>query len=240
MSIEDIADEWTRFNGVIAIKAKPGVPMPQQIANNSTNIGINELLQLQLKLFEDISGVQGSLQGRPGFSGMSASLYAQQTQNAGTSLQDLLDSYAMFKIDGAYKDVKNIQQYYDTRRMFNIAGQSGKVVEYDPKRFYDVEFDLSISESTSTPAYRQLGNDFLMQIWAAGQISLEQLLEFGSFDFADALLQSVKAQKEQMENGQAPQGVAPKLLQQTQKDADMDAVNRAYEMIKRRKGYEAE
>lgn len=228
MSIDEIADEWSRFNGVILIKAKAGVPLPQQIANNSTNIGINELLQLQLKFFEDISGVHGALQGRTPSSGTSGTLYAQQQQNATTSLLDLLDSFSMFVVDAAYKDVKNMQQFYDSKRVFNIAGKSGAQVEYDPKKIRDIEFDLSITESTSTPAYRQMANEFLMQIWQTGQISLEQLLENGNFPFGDQLLQSIKSQQEQLAQGQTPEGLSPQLRQQTQQGANMQAVNQLY------------
>lgn len=125
MSMENVADEWARFNGIIMIKQpKAGQALPQQIANNCTQIGISELLNMQLKFFEDISGVNGALQGKPGYSGMSASLYNQQAQNATTSLLDLLDTFSAFIRDGAYKDVKNIQQFYDTPRVFNIAGKN--------------------------------------------------------------------------------------------------------------------
>lgn len=232
MDINDIADEWSRFNGVIAIKTKNAAQLPQQIANNSTNIGITELLNLQLKFFEEISGVNGALQGKPGWSGMSASLYSQQTQNATTSLLDLLESFSQFVIDAAYKDVKNMQQYYDTKRVFNIAGKSGAQIEYDPKKIRDIEFDLSIIESTSTPAYRMMANDFLMEIWRSQQISLQQLLEHGDFPFADELLQSLKSQQEQLENGQTPEGVSPEIMQQAQQGANMDAVNKAYSMLR--------
>lgn len=228
MDINDIADEWSRFNGVIAIKTKGAAQLPQQISNNSTNIGISDLLNLQLKFFEDISGVNGALQGKPGFSGMSGSLNAQLTQNATTSLLDLLETFSGFVIDGAYKDVKNMQQFYDSRRVFNIAGKSGAQIEYDPKKIRDVEFDLSIVESTSTPAFRQMANDFLMQIWQTGQISLEQLLEHGDFPFADELLQSIKSQEEQLAQGKTPEGISPELQQKVQQGADMDAVNRLY------------
>lgn len=223
MSLNDIADEWSRFNGVIAIKTKGTASLPQQIANNSTNIGITELLNLQLKFFEDISGVNGALQGKPGYSGMSASLYNQQTQNSTTSLLDLLDSFSMFIVDGAYKDVKNMQQFYDTKRVFNIAGKTA-MIEYDPRKIRDVEFDLSIIESTSTPAYRQMANDFLMEIWKTGQISLEQLLQHGNFPFADELLQNIQSQQAQLEQGQVPDGVSPELMAQAQQGADPRAM----------------
>lgn len=202
MSLEDIADEWSRFNGVITIKAKPGTPLPQQISNNSTNIGINELLGMQMRLFEDISGVHGALQGKPGNSGMSAALYAQQVQQSSTNLIDILDSFSSFIVEGAHKDVKNIQQFYSADKIRYIAGRKAKLINSHPEEVKDIDFDLSISEGTNTPVFRQLANDFLMQIWGAGQISLEQLLEHGDFPFADDLLQSVRAQQEEQKEQQ--------------------------------------
>lgn len=232
MSIEDVADEWARFNGVIMIKTpKAGTVLPQQIANNCTQIGISELLSMQLKFFEDISGVNGALQGKPGYSGMSASLYSQQAQNAATSLLDLLDTFSAFVKDGAYKDVKNIQQFYDTPRVFNIAGRNATIVEYDPKKIRDVEFDLSIVESTATPAYRAIQNDMLMELWKANAISVEQLLEHGDFPFADELLQSIKSQREQLEQGQVPDGLSPELARQVQQNANANATRQAQRML---------
>lgn len=230
MSMDEIAEQWTRFDGVIMYSPKPGVPMPQQIASNSTNIGIGELLNLQLKFFEDISGVSGALQGKPGFSGMSASLYAQQAQNSATSLLDLLDSFSDFEVECAIKDVKNIQKFYDERRKFEIAGKKAVAI-YDPDKISNIEFDLSIVESTATPVYRQYANDMLMQLWRAQAISVELLLENGDFPFADRLLQSIKAEQEKMEQGQ--QGaLPPEVLAQAQQGVDMNAVNKAYGMLR--------
>lgn len=231
MSMEDIADEWARFNGVIMIKESKAGKLPTQVANNCTNIGIHELLQIQLKFFDDISGVNGALQGKPGYAGMSASLYNQQAQNATVSLLDLLDTFSAFVREGATKDVKNIQQFYDTPRVFNIAGRNSDIVEYDPKKIRDVEFDLSIVESTSTPAYRTMANEMLMQLWQAQAISVEQLLENGDFPFADQLLQSIKAQREQLEQGQVPDGISPELAAQAQQGANMEAAQQAQQML---------
>ena len=226
VDMKDIADQWTRFDGVIMYSAKAGVQMPHQIASNSTNIGISELLNLQLKLFEDISGVNGALQGKPGYSGMSASLYAQQTQNSATSLLDLLESFSMFVIDAAYKDIKNIQDCYDIKRIRHIVGRKGTVM-YDP----DVEYDLSIEESTTTPVYRAMANEILMELFRAKAISVKQMLENGNFPFADSLLQSIKAEEEKMMQGQA-EGLPPEVMAQAQQGADMNAVNQAYRMLR--------
>ena len=221
---QEFADAWTQVNGVIVFKPSKSGQLPTQIAANATNIGIGELLNLQLKFFEDISGVNGALQGKPGYSGTSAALYNQQTQNATTSLLDLLEAFSYFVRDGAYKDVKNMQQFYDTKRVFNIAGKAGAQIVYDPKKIRDVDFDLNISESTTTPAYRQIANDFLMQLWQSQAISVEQLLQYGDFPFADDLLQSIQSQKEQVKQGGMPDGVSPQIMQQAQAQADPKAM----------------
>lgn len=221
---QEFADAWTQVNGVIVFKPSKSGQLPTQIAANATNIGIGELLNLQLKFFEDISGVNGALQGKPGYSGTSAALYNQQTQNATTSLLDLLEAFSYFVRDGAYKDVKNMQQFYDTKRVFNIAGKAGSQIVYDPKKIRDVDFDLNISESTTTPAYRQIANDFLMQLWQSQAISVEQLLQYGDFPFADDLLQNIQSQKEQVKQGGIPDGVSPQIMQQAQAQADPKAI----------------
>ena len=69
-----------------------------------------------------------------------------------------------------------------------------------------------------------MANDMLMQLFEKQAISLEQMLQTGSFPFADALLQSIQSQKEQMEKGQAPDGISPELKQQVQSSADPKAM----------------
>ncbi len=125
-----------------------------------------------------------------------------------------------------------MQQFYDSKRIINIAGKSGSQIVYDPMKIRDTEFDLSISESTSSAAYRQLANDFLMDIWRSQQISLEQLLEFGQFPFADELLQSIRSQKEQMEKGNIPDNISPELINQIQQQGNQNAVNTAEQQLR--------
>ncbi len=223
---QEFADTWTKFNGVLVYTPSKTGAVPQQIANNSTNIGIHEMLNLQLKFFEDISGVNGALQGKASFSGESGQHAQLMTQNATVSLVDILESFQSFELDAAYKDVKNIQQYYDQKRVFNIAGRVGAQVTYDPQKIRDVEMDISITSSQSTPAYRQTANDFLMQLFQAKAISVEQLLSNGDFPFGDSLLQSIKSQREQLEKGQLPDGLSPELMAQAQQGANMEAVKR--------------
>lgn len=230
MSLEDVADEWHRFNGVIAInssKLRNGV-MPQQIANNATNIGIAELLNIELKFFEDI-GINGALQGKSSTAGTSGTLYAQQAQNAATSLLDVLNSYSTFVVACATKDVNNMQQFYDSKMTVRVAGR--KSAMYDPATMGDVEVDLSVDENFASPAYREKADQFLLSLFQSGQVPLETILENGNFPYKDRLLQSLRSQQQAAEQGQMPQPLPQDLMQQVQGSADMGAVNKAYGML---------
>ena len=125
-----------------------------------------------------------------------------------------------------------MQQFYDTKRVFNIAGRAGKIVEYDPEKIRDVDFDLSITENTDTPVYRQMANDVLMQLFQSQAITVEMLLENGDFPFADSLLQSIKSSKEAMQQGMQPQPLPQDAVRQAQDGADMGAVNRLYDAMR--------
>lgn len=100
-----VADQWGRFNGVIVYKADPLRPEPRQINSNLSNLGISELLEIQLKMMEDVSGVNGILQGNTNGGNVSGALYNSQTTNAMYSLSDLLETYKGFIKESAAKDM---------------------------------------------------------------------------------------------------------------------------------------
>ena len=102
--IRSVADQWGRFNGVIVYKARPENPEPKQISGSMANLGISELLEIQLKMMEDVSGVNGILQGNTSGGNVSGALYNSQTTNALYSLSDLLETFRMFIHDSARKD----------------------------------------------------------------------------------------------------------------------------------------
>lgn len=105
LDLEDITDAWGRYNGVIRYKAKAGIPAPQQVSTNSTNIGISELLGVQLKMMEDVSGINAALQGQLSSGAISGTLYEQQTRHALTGITDLLESFRHFITESAKKDI---------------------------------------------------------------------------------------------------------------------------------------
>ena len=198
MTIDDIASEWTRYNGVILFRPKPGCPMPQQVAINATNVGAYELLSLQMRLLEDISGVHGAIQGKNVSGGMPASLYAQQVQYSTTNLLDIFESFKTFRETRDTKIMKTIQQFYTDNRYMLIAGiDLTEQPNMTPEMVRNAEFDLSITESAAAPAFRQHSNEFLLALFRSGHISLNTLLETGAFPFADKLLQHIGIEQQQ-------------------------------------------
>jgi len=245
MDINSFSDAWAKFNGVLMISARAGSKMPTQVAQNATNIGIGELLNLQLKFFEDISGVHGALQGATPTSGTSGKLYEQQMANGATSLLPLLQSYSWFVKESARKDVANIQQCYDESRMINIGGKS---VYYEAWKMQELKFDLKIGESQNTTTYRQMADQMLQSLFEKGVITVQELLKHCSYPMADALLQDVNARMQSQQDAaaqQAQSGVGgmngapvdmnPQLLEAAQREsranANIDAVNMAKQTL---------
>ena len=109
-NLQSVADQWGRFNGVIVYKADLANPEPKQISGNMSNLGISELLEIQLKMLEDVSGVNGILQGNTNGGNVSGTLYNSQTTNAMYSLQDLLKTFRSFISDCADMDLRLLSQ----------------------------------------------------------------------------------------------------------------------------------
>lgn len=122
MRLGELQDEWKRFDGVIKYRAAAGVPPPQQISSKCVDIGISELLNIQMKMMEDISGVNGALQGKLDNSAISGTLYDQQTRNSLTALADILMCFRDFMTEATRMDAGNISQFYSSARIEEVAG----------------------------------------------------------------------------------------------------------------------
>lgn len=97
MTWEEIGQRWSSCNGIIPYRPRPGEPAPVQLTTNGTNIGAYELLNLEMKLFEDISGVSKAFQGRNVSAGTSATLYETEARNASIALTDIFETFASFR-----------------------------------------------------------------------------------------------------------------------------------------------
>lgn len=95
MSWHDITERWAQPDGIIPITGM-GTQQPHQVVTNNDNNGAYQLLQLQMKLFEEVSGVSEALLGKGLSTARGSELYESQVRNATVALADLFDSFASF------------------------------------------------------------------------------------------------------------------------------------------------
>lgn len=222
MQPSEFAKEWVRSNGVIFYKVQAHQKVPEQIASNSTNIGIHDMLALQMNLFQDVSGIHNAIQGKDANSGTPASLYAQQAQNATINTLEMMSYFENFLQNRDRKVLKVITQFYNEKRYLAINGRAineqSKI--YDPEMAKDIDFDIVVTQGTDTPTYRQLIDNTLLQLLQSQLIDLKMYLEQTSLPFADKLLQAVNQREQMAAQGQIPGSFPPELVNQVQQNVD--------------------
>lgn len=93
----DIAARWATTDGIIPYRASAAGNEPRQIIASGEQSGAYHLLQLQMQLFQQISGVSEALQGHVEHKNMSAAMYEAQVQHSSVAILDLLDSFNSFR-----------------------------------------------------------------------------------------------------------------------------------------------
>ena len=87
---------WSSANGLLPYNPRLDGARPEQISSNASNAGAYQMIELQMKLFEEISGVSGALQGKnPTVN--SANIYQLQSENANIALSDVYDTFEAFR-----------------------------------------------------------------------------------------------------------------------------------------------
>lgn len=220
MTREEVIDEYVRYNGVLFVKLKPGQSIDgvvRQYNSGAAVAGDFELLNLQLRLINEISGVNSAMQGQAPKAGTPASLYAQQVQNSSLNLKGMFDSFRTFRRRRDTKLMKTIQQFYTEERYLDIAGHeySEESKWYSPQKVRNSEFDLTITEGYNTPAFQMLANDFLMELFKAQAVDVKTMLENSSYPFAKKILEAIKRNEEQVAKNMPMSGIPPELLAQT-------------------------
>lgn len=206
MTREEIVDEFVRYNGVIFARPKQGVRIQDvvtQLQGQGAVAGDFEVLNLQLKLINEISGVNSAIQGKSASAGTAASLYAQQVQNSALNLKGLLNSFNTFRRRRDTVLMQTIQQYYDSKKLLNISGNSysKESVWYDPDKVQAAELDLKLVDGVSSPSYKAMQDEQLVDWMKNGLIDIEQMLENSSFPFRENLLMSIRKKRGDMEQG---------------------------------------
>ncbi len=200
---KDFASEWRKIGGVIIYKPLPGGGgIPQEISSNSRNVGTSEMIQLMMGLINEISGIHEALQGKKAASGVSGRLYEAEANNASTNLVDLLANFQSFRVARDSKIMKVIQQFWSSPVYINIAGKnySEESKWYNPVKVKGAEMDLSLSENTASSSYRSLMDEYLMELWKSGAISVKNMLANSSLPFADKVLQTIEGEEKVLES----------------------------------------
>ncbi|MCM1484219.1 MAG: hypothetical protein NC043_07770 [Muribaculaceae bacterium] len=96
-SWEDIGRLWADCNGIIPYDNNGTPGEPHQIIAGSEHSGAYHLLDLQMQLFQQVSGVSSALQGRLESGNASAALYEAQARNSAVAILDLLDTFNAFR-----------------------------------------------------------------------------------------------------------------------------------------------
>ena len=93
----DVRRLWSNANGIIPFVNDASGTMPQQVVSRNADIGAYQLLDTQMKLIEDISGVNGVLRGVAANSRAGAQLYEAQLATAATALTDIYRTFDSFR-----------------------------------------------------------------------------------------------------------------------------------------------
>lgn len=199
-SVDDFTNEYVKANGVIIYKPNHTRDVPFQISSNSTNVGAWEMLSLQMKLIQQISGISGAIQGERPMAYMASSLYAQEAGNSQMNHRVLFDTIRLHQQLRDEKLLKVLMQFYTRQRYINVAGSGYGTTAtlYVPEKAESIsDFNLVVSQSIDTPVYKQIIEDSLKNMLDTKQIDLETYLENSSFPFASRLLSQVRRKKRQ-------------------------------------------
>jgi len=207
MTIEDFAEEWTKYNGVIKIKLKQGAQAPTQIVARAIDPDSNASIQMQMDFMMRTSGVGDAIQGISAKAGVSGTLYAQEAQNSATNNIDVTESYNAYKKRRDKKSLSIIRQYYEDR-IITIAGKaySNEAQMYkasEAKAMKDI--DINIVQGADSPVFRSMIDDQLFKWVDTNKIDIETALAHCSIPFADNLLADIQRKRKEAEEAMAQQ-----------------------------------
>ncbi len=96
MPIEIVQENWASPDGVVLYRGVQGAQPPQQIVNNGSRFGVDHLVEGQMKMLQEVSGVNGAMRGQDPASGTTATLYESQRRGASVALNDLVLTFGSF------------------------------------------------------------------------------------------------------------------------------------------------
>ncbi|MDR0755101.1 MAG: hypothetical protein LBF04_06910 [Prevotellaceae bacterium] len=218
ITLKQIAEQWAKPDGVIELAIDATHQLPHQISiTPQASIGINNAIQQTIDLIREISGVKDSILGNAPNSGVSGTLYAQETLNASLNTLDYIDSFSTFIERTHAKIIKLIKQYWTEKQYISIGAESlGSSHVYDPEKIRNFEFNNVIAKGENNPVLRNELDKQLTELLMQQYISLDMLLDNTSMPYADKLKKQLAKYREELQNGEMPVGAPQWLLAEYQ------------------------
>lgn len=209
-SLEEVGAQHKKIGGVIGLDLGGNAKPPVEIKGSSNNLGNLEWIQMYLQMNQEVSGVSTAMKGQTAQSGTSGKLYDAQINQSSMNSKDMMETFSgLFCVDRDMKLLKTIQQFYKEPRMLAIAGKSytETAMLYDPDRVMDMDFDLTIGQTSDSPIYRTIIEDTLTKFVDQNKITLKQWATQTTLPFASSFLEMLRKDEEEQAQAQQ-QGIA--------------------------------
>lgn len=216
---EEMCDQFIRSNGVVVYTSKNGAKKPEIELAGTIPGGFDYFINLAKSMSEDVSGAQASLQGKKESGSMSGVLMAQLTQQAATSLSDMMGTYNDFLEEVARKTVKIMKCCYRGVKCVNISGEQ---LEVDTASISDVDTEISISQNANTATYRALTSDFVLNLAVQNRMPVKAAIEAADIPGGERIIQIMDKYEQQI----AQQQQAEAMAQQQQAAAQQVAMQK--------------
>ena len=207
MTVEQYARQKSKFDAVFVYddtKSRSGAK-PEFYTHSAFNTGANEMLQTQLNMIHEVSGVSGALQGKTPTSGTSAARYAMESQNATTTIYPLIKRFNGLEERCALKKLITIQQYYEEGRDITPKKSENQIF-YRANACRNIKANISIKNSAASAAFFQMGNEILQQLFDKNAIDVRTYLKNIDAPFSDKILADIDQYMGQVQQGQMPSG----------------------------------
>lgn len=206
MTREEYANQKSKFDCVFVYDDTKGRSdaKPEFYTHSAFNIGQTEMLQLQLNMIHEVSGVSGALQGKTPTSGTSAARYALEAQNATTTIYPLVKKFNGFEERCALKKLVIMQQYYEEGRDITPK-KAEEQIFYRANACRNIKTNVSIKNSASSAAFLQLGNEMLDKMLELGVLDPRIYLKYYDAPYTEKLSQDIDKYMSQLQQGQLPQ-----------------------------------
>lgn len=214
---KEIAETYKEVGGVLVLDLKNGAVPPTTVNDRMVNLGVTDLIGMQLKWLQDISGVQPAMQGQQGMSGTPAAKYAMELNQATLNSRDFMESYNAFRRRRDMKALKVLMQYYKGKRYINLDGEGAEEANiYDAEIAADYvnAIDVRIAQAQDSPAYKGWVDEMLKELVMQGLIDVELFFKHSNFPFSETILEDIRNNREQMQAGNiTPQQAAGNVAQ---------------------------